>query len=95
MSEDKEGKYCTICGGMPPDQVKIKKITIEGKETGIDKLDFILDEVITLNLKNESQIKEELLKRTRIFNYIPTKKVGVYADALWNEYQLRVKNALK
>jgi len=93
MSEDKEGKYCTICGGIPPDQVKIKKISIDGKETGIDRLDYIFDDVIKLHLKDENQIRQEILKRVRIFNFIPTKKVAAYSDAFWYEYQLRVKSA--
>jgi hypothetical protein len=30
--DEKEGYYCTICGGIPLDQIKIKKISMNGKE---------------------------------------------------------------
>jgi hypothetical protein len=33
---EKDGYYCTICGGFPPDQVKIGRIPVYRKETGID-----------------------------------------------------------
>jgi hypothetical protein len=33
--DGKDGYYCTICGGIPPDQIKNKKIPIEGKEIKI------------------------------------------------------------
>lgn len=25
VSDDKEGYYCSICGGIPPDKIKTKK----------------------------------------------------------------------
>ena len=43
--DDKDGYYCSICGGIPPDKITTKRILIDGKETGIDHLDWIFDEV--------------------------------------------------
>ena len=40
--DDKDGYYCSICGGIPPDKIKTKMILVDGKETGIDQLDWIL-----------------------------------------------------
>jgi hypothetical protein len=83
-----DGNYCTICGGIPPDQIKIKKIPIDGKDTGIDRLDWILQEVANLRLTNNEAITDELVKRVLQFNYIPTKKMPEYREALLRQYKM-------
>ena len=89
--DEKDGYYCTICGGIPPDQIKIKKIPIEGKETGIDRLDWILLDVAGLKLNNDEIITDEIIERVRQFNYIPTKKINQYREALLREYKILSK----
>ena len=84
---DQDGYYCTICGGIPPDRITIKQILVDGKATGIDKLDWILAEVRKLNLSNDMIITEELLKRTKVLNYVPTRKEKEYGEALLLEYK--------
>lgn len=84
---DQDGYYCTICGGIPPDKINIRQILVDGKETGIDKLDWIIAEVRKLNLSDETVIIEELLKRTKALNYVPTKKAKVYGEALLKAYK--------
>jgi len=86
--DGKDGYYCTICGGISPDQVKIKKIIIDGKETGIDRLDWILLDVYRRNFGNDETITDELVKRVRQFNYIPTKKMAEYRAALLREFKM-------
>jgi hypothetical protein len=86
--DEKDGYYCTICGGIPPDQIKIKKIAIDGKETGIDRLDWILRDVWGLHLTDDEAITNELEKRVRQFNYIPTKKIQEYRTALLRELKM-------
>ena len=86
--DGKDGYYCTICGGIPPDQVKIKKIVIDGKETGIDRLDWILLDVYRRNFGIDETITDELIKRVRQFNYIPTKKMAEYRAALLREFKM-------
>jgi hypothetical protein len=85
--DDKDGYYCSICGGIPPDKIKTKKVVVEGKETGIDHLDLIIEEVKKLKLSDDTAIKDELLKRTKALNYVPTKKTEAYGDALLIEYK--------
>ncbi len=87
--DDKDGYYCSICGGIPPDKITTKRILIDGKETGIDHLDWIFDEVKKLALTHDTALTEELLKRVKEFNYVPTKKTDVYAAALLAEYKKR------
>ena len=85
--DDKDGYFCTICGGIPPDKISTKKIIVDGKETGIDQLDWIIDEVRKLHLSDETAIKDELLKRTKALNYVPTKKTRAYGEALLAEFK--------
>ena len=85
--DDKDGYYCSICGGIPPDKIKTKMILVEGKETGIDQLDWIVTEVRKLRLSDDTAITEELMKRTHAFNYVPTKKKEAYGAALLEEYK--------
>jgi hypothetical protein len=87
--DDRDGYYCSICGGIPPDKITTKRILIDGKETGIDHLDWIFDEVKKLSITDDAVITAELLKRVQEFNYIPTKKADVYAAALLVEYKKR------
>ena len=84
---DKDGNYCTICGGIPPDRISIRQIPINGIPTGIDKLDWIIEEVRKLDLSDDPTITEELLKRTKALNYVPTKKAEAYGEALLREYR--------
>ena len=85
--DDKDGYYCSICGGIPPDKIKTKMILVDGKETGIDQLDWILAEVRKLRLSNDTAVTEELLKRTQALNYVPTKKKEAYGAALLEKYK--------
>jgi hypothetical protein len=85
--DEKDGYYCSICGGIPPDKVKTKRVLIDGKETGIDHLEFIFENVKKLQLTEDTAIAEEIMKRVREFNYVPTKKAAIYAEALLKEYR--------
>jgi hypothetical protein len=84
---EQDGYYCTICGGIPPDKITVKRILVDGKETGINQLDWIVAEVRKLNLSDDSEITDELLKRTMALNYVPTKKIEEYRGALLKVYR--------
>jgi hypothetical protein len=71
---EKDGYYCSICGGIPPDKITTKRILVDGKETGIDQLDWIIADVVKHALLNNTAMTEELLLRVKKFNYVPTKK---------------------
>jgi hypothetical protein len=85
--DDKDGYYCSVCGGIPPDKITTKRVLIDGKETGIDHLDWIFDEVTRLPQDDDAILTKEIMKRVKEFNYVPTKKNGVYAAALLAEYK--------
>ena len=84
---DNDGYYCTVCGGIPPDKITTKRVLIDGKETGIDHLDWILEEVKKLNLAGDAELSEEILKRVKQFNYVPTRKMEEYTAGLLAEYK--------
>lgn len=86
---EQEGYYCTICGGIPPDKITTKRILVDGKETGINQLDWIVGGVKKLKLMDDTVIADELLKRTMALNYVPTKKKEEYREALLLEYKNR------
>ena len=85
--DDKDGYYCSICGGIPPDKITTKRILVDGKETGIDQLDWIIADVAKLKLTDDVTITEELLKRVKALNYVPTMKSPEYATAILLEYK--------
>jgi hypothetical protein len=85
--DEKDGYYCSICGGIPPDKIKTKRVLIDGKETGIDHLDFIFEHVKGLRLTDDATLASEIVKRVKVFNYVPTKKEALYAEALLKEYR--------
>jgi len=87
VTNEKEGEYCTVCGGVKPEAIKIKTVLVDGKATGINQLDFIVAGVRDLNLKDDTAIRAELLRRAGEFNYIPTKKKEAYGNALMQEYK--------
>jgi len=93
--DEKDGYYCTICGGIPPDQIKIRKILIDGKETGIDRIDWILLDVLVLGLTDEDMITDEIVKRVRKFNFIPSLKEAEYRKALLREYRMLAANGVQ
>jgi hypothetical protein len=87
--DEKDGYYCSICGGIPPDKITTKRVLIDGKETGIDHLDWIFEEVEKLKIADDTLLTGELMNRVKKFNYVPTKKAGEYAVALLAEYKKR------
>lgn len=66
---------------------KVKKLNIGGNLIGISNLDSIIEEVSRLELDDEKDIKKELLKRVKIYNYISPASEKDYEDALFGEYK--------
>ena len=87
MSDDKDGVYCKVCGGIVPGSIQVQQILVDGKATAINQLDFIISEVKKLGSLSDAEIKAELLKRAKVLNYIPTKKEDAYADGLLEAFK--------
>jgi hypothetical protein len=64
---------------------RIRQIPINGIPTGIYMLDECIAEVKTQDLKSEMEIQALLLKRIRVYNYIPPNVEGEYVRTLVEE----------
>jgi hypothetical protein len=66
---------------------RIRQVDVGDIVVGIDMLDHVLSEVKAMNLPKEKVIGDELLKRVKIYNYIPASAEEQYRIALLQEYQ--------
>ncbi|MCA1917691.1 hypothetical protein [Methanospirillum hungatei] len=66
---------------------RVKMILVNGIPTGITMLDEIIAEVKEMNLTSEQQIKETLLKKVKVYNYISKGAEEMYAKAIVAEYK--------
>ncbi|MCX6685852.1 MAG: hypothetical protein NTV10_04305 [Methanoregula sp.] len=66
---------------------RIRQIDVNDITTGISMLDESIDEVKGLGLSDERAIREALVKRVKIYNYIPPAAAEAYADAIVREYR--------
>jgi hypothetical protein len=65
---------------------RIRRVDVGGLSVGISKLDEILADVKEMNLTGEKNIGKELLRRVKIYNYIPASVEKKYQTALLQEY---------
>lgn len=70
---------------------RIRQIKINGISTGITMLDESISEVRELGFTDEREIREALMKRVKIYNYIPPGVADAYADAILKEYHAAKK----
>ncbi|OPX74568.1 MAG: hypothetical protein A4E40_00429 [Methanoregulaceae archaeon PtaU1.Bin059] len=66
---------------------RIRKVDVGGIVVGISMLDHILAEVKAMDLSSEREIERELLKRVKIYNYVPASAEEKYRIGLLREYQ--------
>jgi len=65
----------------------IRQIKINGIMTGITMLDESIAEVRAQALKVEPEILAALMKKIKIYNYVPKSVEAEYARALMEEYK--------
>jgi len=65
---------------------RIRQINVNGISTGITMLDESISEVRELGFAGDREIREALMKRVKIYNYIPPGVADAYADAILKEY---------
>jgi hypothetical protein len=71
----------------------VKKLTLpNGSQVGISNLENILKEVADLKLPDNKAIKEELLKRVKIYNYVAPAADDDYSEALLKAYKRQYRN---
>jgi len=69
------------------DPLPVKTIKIEGSLVGIAGLEQIFEQgKASSNATTDGDLKEELLRLVKIYNYVPSGHESAYADALWSEF---------
>jgi hypothetical protein len=71
---------------------RTKHLMVGGSPVGVSKLDEIMSEIDTMGLESDAEIGEALLKKVRVFNYVPLKASSEYTKALLEEYHRRAKS---
>lgn len=66
---------------------RIRQVEIHGMMTGITMLDETLADVRSQNLESDREIRTELMKKIRIYNYIPKRVEEEYSSVLMEEYK--------
>jgi hypothetical protein len=66
---------------------RIRQIPINGIPTGITMLDEIIADVKKQSPGNDSAVSEALMKKIRIYNYVPPGVAEAYARAIMEEYK--------
>jgi hypothetical protein len=66
---------------------RIRQISVNGIPTGITMLDESIAYVKKQNPGNESAIRETLMKKIRVYNYIPPGVAEAYTQAIMEEYK--------
>jgi hypothetical protein len=66
---------------------RIRQLPINGIPTGICMFDECIAEVKTQDLTSEPEIRAAVLKRIKVYNYIPPKVEDEYARVLFEEYR--------
>ena len=69
---------------------RIRQIPINGIMTGITMLDESIAAVREQNFGSDTAIREALMKKIKIYNYVPKGVEEAYAQALMEEYQKSV-----
>lgn len=68
---------------------RIRRVNVGGVTVGLSMLDTVFEEVATLKLFSDDQLQKELLRRVKIYNYVPSVAENDYAEAIIKEYRKR------
>jgi hypothetical protein len=70
---------------------RIRQINVNGIPTGFTMLDDSIEEVKELGLTDEREVRVALMKKVKIYNYIPPGVQEAYTDAIMREYHATEK----
>lgn len=65
---------------------RVKPVEVNGAIIGLAMLDLVFAEVRDLGLADESAVRAELLKRVKVYNYVPPSAAEAYVGAVYQEY---------
>jgi len=65
----------------------VQPVEVDGATVGLAMLDHAFAEVREFGLANETAVRAELLKRVKVYNYVPASAAAAYVGAVYREYQ--------
>lgn len=65
---------------------RVKAVEVNGATVGLSMLDLVFAEVRDLELTDETAVRVELLKRVKVYNYVPPPAAEAYAGAVYQEF---------
>lgn len=75
---------------IPPCQAdamrRIRRVPVNGVPTAILMLDEIIAEIKEMDLSSEQQVQNALLRRVKVYNYIPKAAEEAYSKAILDVY---------
>lgn len=70
---------------------RIRQVDVGGITVGLAMLDEIIDEVRELRPASREALADELMKRVKIYNYVPASAEDRYREAVCREYEKKVR----
>jgi len=64
----------------------VRPVEVDGVTVGLAMLDHAFAEVRDLDLSSDAEIRAAVLKRVKVYNYVPAPAAPAYAEALYREY---------
>lgn len=71
---------------------RIRQVPVNGINTGITMLDESIAAVKEQNPGNDSSVGEALMKKIKIYNYVPKGVEAAYSQAIMEEYRKSVRD---
>ena len=66
---------------------RIRQVSVGGTVVGLSMLEQIFKDVADTGLSQERDIRSELIRQVKIYNYVPKPAEKAYTDAVFEEYQ--------
>jgi len=79
-----KNSYIPCCAADAVGQVK--PVKVNGATVGLDCLDLVFAEVRVLGIADDGAIRAELIRRVKVYNYVPPAAAEDYAAAVHREY---------
>ncbi|HOT94617.1 MAG TPA: hypothetical protein PK089_05450 [Methanoregulaceae archaeon] len=65
---------------------RVRPVVVNGATVGLSMLDLVFSEVRDLGLTDDAVVRAELIRRVKMFNYVPPSAAEAYAAAVYQEY---------
>jgi len=70
---------------------RIRQVELGGVVVGIPMLDHILEEVAAMNIQDTRELGFELMRRVKVYNYVPPRVEDQYRVPILKEFNIYQK----